>query len=167
MKLCSTCKKSKPKKDFYRNKAKKDGRQYSCKLCQKNYHKNKWYISKKKERIEQVKAYKLHKRRVNYRRVIKDYFSKGCIDCGQKDIRVLEFDHVRGVKKRLKHRRGEGVSYLLMSGYSWSVVKAEIDKCEVRCCNCHKLRTYKQFNYLKNLQDIVESYFNNLEQSEK
>ena len=99
--------------------------------------------------------------------ILKDYFSKGCIDCGEKDIRVLEFDHVRGVKKRFKHRRGEGVSFLLMNGYNWEAIKKEIDKCEVRCCNCHKLRTYEQFNYLRDMKDITEEYFNKLEQSKK
>ena len=167
MKVCSTCKESKPKRDFYVNRAKKDGRQYFCKKCQNDYHNNKWYKKKKVERVQQVKEYKLHKKRVNYRKVIKDYFSKGCIDCGEMDIRVLEFDHVRGVKKRFKHRRGEGVSFLLMNGYNWETIKKEIDKCEVRCCNCHKLRTYEQFNYLRDMRDITEEYFNKLEQSKK
>lgn len=165
MKVCSTCKVSKPKRDFYRNKSKKDGRQYSCKQCQKNYHNNKWYLDNKKKRVKQVYKTKLHRKRVSYRMIIEHYFSKGCVDCGEKDVRVLEFDHVRGTKRRFKNRRGEGVAYLVRCGYAWPSIKKEIDKCEVRCCNCHKLKTFKQFNYLKDLQDIYKEYLESLEQS--
>ena len=99
--------------------------------------------------------------------ILKDYFSKGCVDCGERDVRVLEFDHVRGVKKRFKSRRNEGVSYLVRCGYLWKTIKKEIDKCEVRCCNCHKLRTFKQFNYLNDMKDIYKEYLNKMEQSKK
>ena len=166
MKVCASCKVSKPKREFYINRAKKDGRQYSCIECQKDYHNNKWYVKKKEERVEQIRQNKLHRKRVSYRMILKDYFSKGCIDCGEKDIRVLEFDHVRGVKKRFKHRRTEGVSYLVRCGYLWSTIIKEIDKCEVRCCNCHKLKTFKEFNYLDDVKDIYKEYLNNLEQSQ-
>jgi len=166
MKVCSSCKVPKLKKEFYINRAKKDGRQYFCKECQRDYHNNTWYIKKRKDRLKQIKESKLHRRRVNYRKIINDYFSNGCFDCGEKDVRVLEFDHVRGVKKRFKSKRGEGVAYLVTNGYAWKTIKAEIDKCEVRCCNCHKLKTFKEFNYLDDVKDIYKEYLNNLEQSQ-
>ena len=123
------------------------------------------YLDNKKKRVKQVYKTKLHRKRVSYRMIIEHYFSKGCVDCGEKDVRVLEFDHVRGVKRRFKNRRGEGVAYLVRCGYAWPSIKKEIDKCEVRCCNCHKLKTFKQFNYLKDLQDIYKEYLESLEQS--
>ena len=57
-----------------------------------------------------------------------------CVDCGQTDIRVLEFDHVRG-NKTLE------VAKLLDRAISWSAIEAEIAKCEVRCANCHRIKT--------------------------
>jgi hypothetical protein len=57
-----------------------------------------------------------------------------CIDCGNPDIRVLEFDHIHG------HKVDE-ISHLLSQGYGWSAIEAEIAKCEVRCANCHRLKT--------------------------
>jgi len=36
-------------------------------------------------------------------------------------------------------------------------VKEEIDKCEVRCRNCHKERTWKENNYWKGFEDITKN----------
>lgn len=63
-----------------------------------------------------------------------------CIDCGEKNIRVLEFDHINGVKKK-------GIK--LAASHTWSIdnIKKEIRKCEIRCCNCHRIKTQIQFNW--------------------
>lgn len=37
MKTCSACKKSKPEKDFQKNRARKDGLHDKCRKCQKEY----------------------------------------------------------------------------------------------------------------------------------
>ena len=58
----------------------------------------------------------------------------GCVDCGERDIVVLDFDHVRGEKR-------ESVARLASNGHSLTTVAAEIAKCEVRCANCHRRRT--------------------------
>jgi L-lysine 2,3-aminomutase len=63
-----------------------------------------------------------------------------CLDCGETDPVVLEFDHVRGIKK-------SAVADLIRRNYSWSVVAEEIEKCEVRCANCHRLKTARDHNY--------------------
>lgn len=57
-----------------------------------------------------------------------------CIDCGEKDIRLLEFDHISGQKS-------EGIANLLSWGFNWPTLEAEIAKCEVRCANCHRIKT--------------------------
>jgi endogenous inhibitor of DNA gyrase (YacG/DUF329 family) len=53
----------------------------------------------------------------------------GCVDCGEKDLRILESDHVRGTKlgEISKMARGD-----------LSALWAELDKCETRCPNCHR-----------------------------
>ena len=60
-----------------------------------------------------------------------------CVDCGQDNIIVLDFDHVRGIKK------GDVASY---ASYGWSIVtiKEEINKCDIRCANCHRIVTHKR-----------------------
>jgi hypothetical protein len=55
-----------------------------------------------------------------------------CIDCGERDPVVLDFDH-RDAKRAnvsLLARRS-GVARL----------EAEIALCDVRCANCHRIRT--------------------------
>ena len=63
--------------------------------------------------------------------------SHPCVDCGEKDGVVLEFDHVRGVKS--KH-----IAALVANGCSVDRIRREIEKCDVRCANCHRRRTAKE-----------------------
>jgi hypothetical protein len=56
-----------------------------------------------------------------------------CVDCGERDPVVLEYDH-RGDKRC-------GVTRLAWHEYSIATIAAEIAKCEVRCGNCHRRRT--------------------------
>jgi Zn finger protein HypA/HybF involved in hydrogenase expression len=60
-----------------------------------------------------------------------------CVDCGETDIVVLEFDHI-GTKTA-------EVSALLTGGYSWDRILLEIEKCEVRCANCHRIKTSRDW----------------------
>lgn len=64
-----------------------------------------------------------------------------CVDCGESDPIVLQFDH------REPSEKSGNVSALISRGNSWSRVLAEIEKCDVRCANCHMRRTAKQFGW--------------------
>jgi transcription elongation factor Elf1 len=85
------------------------------------------------------------RRRVRTREVRKKVFAylraNPCVDCGEEDIAVLEFDHRCRVSKQ------DRVSALVCQGYSWETVKTEIDKCDVRCANCHRRRTAIQLGW--------------------
>lgn len=63
--------------------------------------------------------------------------NSSCIDCGNNDPRVLEFDHVRGTK--LGH-----ISHGIKNAWNLTKLKEEIDKCEIRCCNCHRIATIER-----------------------
>ena len=54
-----------------------------------------------------------------------------CVDCGESDPEVLDFDHVRGKKTA-------AISLLARRGYSLAKLIAEVALCEVRCANCHR-----------------------------
>jgi hypothetical protein len=54
-----------------------------------------------------------------------------CVDCGEPDIRLLEFDHVRGKKLFNVSKYKSNPKELIL----------EIAKCEVRCKSCHRKKT--------------------------
>lgn len=59
-----------------------------------------------------------------------------CVDCGETNAIVLEFDHVRD--------KDFNISDATRKGVSMKRLKAEIAKCEVRCANCHRRKTYER-----------------------
>lgn len=63
-----------------------------------------------------------------------------CVDCGETDLVVLEFDHVKGVKS---FQIGDAIS----KGINLKRVQDEVGKCEVRCANCHRIKTYKEAGF--------------------
>jgi hypothetical protein len=66
-----------------------------------------------------------------------------CVDCGESDPVVLDFDHRDASLKRAT------VSVLIWAT-SWAVVEQEMARCDVRCANCHRRRTAVQIGWRKN-----------------
>lgn len=64
--------------------------------------------------------------------------SHPCVDCGEDNPIILEFDH-RGDDKK-DFNLGD-VSH---KGTSLRRVRDEVAKCDVRCANCHRKKTYKE-----------------------
>ena len=75
--------------------------------------------------------------------------SHPCIDCGESDIVVLEFDHLKDKKNN--------IATILQNGSTLNQLKKEMLKCEVRCANCHKKKTAKQFNWYKTSGLVLEA----------
>lgn len=67
-----------------------------------------------------------------------------CVDCGESDFRVLTFDHVRGEKSF-------NLSAAASLYRSEAQVREEIEKCEVRCANCHLRMTGKRAGWYRDL----------------
>lgn len=137
MKKCKRCNETKSLSEFHKNSAKLDGVQTSCKSCRKK--ENAVHYSKTKEQhVDKRKTSALAILNAN-RRVVYDYLnSHPCIDCGNTDWRVLEFDHVRDAKEF-------NISSLI-GGYKKERLLAEMEKCDVRCANCHRLVTASRLN---------------------
>lgn len=138
---CTKCKKSKPLKDFHwRNKQKKI-KQKTCRECQKEYRKI-HYEENKEYYKNKAKKSNRKKRQINKENMMKYLEENPCVDCGEDDITVLTFDHVRGKKKA-------SISDMVKNSYSWEAIMREINKCEVRCFNCHMKRTAKRQDWAK------------------
>ena len=60
-----------------------------------------------------------------------------CIDCGEADPVVLEFDHREGERKLFN------IGESIRRSYGLARVQAEVAKCDVRCANCHRRKTYR------------------------
>lgn len=101
----------------------------------------KWYHANKERRIEQIRADKKRRMR-EVRNQVLDYLTEHpCVDCGESDPLVLEFDH------RVPAEKTDNIARLLSSATVWSRVLLEIDKCDVRCANCHRRKTAAQFGW--------------------
>lgn len=104
-----------------------------CKGCKRPYQQD-WYRrnaeSHKKNvvRDNQRRRLHLHEQVMGY---LRDH---PCVDCGETDLMVLTFDHVRDQKS---FDIGTAVGRL----FNWNVIRAEIEKCDVRCANCHMRAT--------------------------
>lgn len=69
-------------------------------------------------------------------RLLAEYLaSHPCVDCGETDIVVLEFDHIAGKRGNVR---------VLATSRTWNVVADEIAKCQVRCGNCHRRKTARE-----------------------
>lgn len=141
MKKCKTCNQELSLDNFTKRSCAPDGLDLHCKSC-KNTKAKKYYQDNPELSFKAMKRSKSY-RGVLYDIVVDHLKANLCTDCGESDIRVLEFDHVRGNKEFEIATAPHNV-------YSEQRLKEEIDKCEVRCRTCHKLRTAKQFNHLYN-----------------
>lgn len=82
---------------------------------------NAWVKARRDQRVAMISEIKL---------------AQGCTDCGYRDHPVApDFDHVRGEKL---FSVGSGVAR------RWELILAEMEKCEVVCSNCHRIRTHER-----------------------
>lgn len=141
MRICSKCKNEKDDDEFVLKCKKTGRRQTKCRGCCKEYAKE-HYRKNKPYYIKRARVFN-DKQVEKNRRLLYDYLqSKKCVDCGNSDIRVLEFDHKRGLDKR------DNVGNMLYR-YSWKTVLEEIEKCEIRCANCHRIKTMVEFGFYR------------------
>jgi hypothetical protein len=137
MKFCSTCNQTLPLGEFAPSVARRYRNGGPCKACRRVY--GMAYYRKHKARINQHRLVNMTRYRARNRANVDEYLSSHpCVDCGEPDVRVLEFDHVRGQKEG-------NVGDLVGEGLAWQRILSEISKCEVRCANCHRRKTVQQF----------------------
>lgn len=120
MRTCKDCGEKKPIKEFASAGIIK-GVQYYRKRCVKCYSK-----------FKQIRKDRLHEQYFEFKKTL------SCVECGNDDFRVLEFDHLDPACKSFNVSEG------LQKGFAFAKIEAEIDKCQVLCANCHRIKTYEE-----------------------
>ncbi len=140
LRTCRVCNEAKPLTDFPFRSLVQQTRQWICLSCQRAYTRD-WYSRNREKQI--AAAYVRRDREArNLARRIREYLADHpCVDCGESDADVLDFDHLRDKRAN--------VSRLVHTAVSWDLIVAEISKCEVRCANCHRRRTANVGGYYR------------------
>ena len=123
-KKCARCGVLKPLEDFNRLTKSPDGRQWNCRACNAA-----WHADNKAHQNKLIQQRNRRVRRENQLRLLEYLQQHPCVDCGETDPLVLDFDHVRD--------KVAAVTRIAWTS-TWTKVRAEIEKCEVRCANCHR-----------------------------
>lgn len=79
------------------------------------------YQQKKRAKLQEV------------RKKLQALLEAKCIDCGITDYRLLDFDHIDPMTKTMN------ISQKLH--LPWEQLVEEVMKCQLRCPNCHRLKT--------------------------
>lgn len=68
--------------------------------------------------------------------------SHPCVDCGEDNVLTLQFDH------RSRETKSFAIATALIRPHDYSIIRIcnEMKKCDVRCANCHQIKTSYQFN---------------------
>lgn len=124
-KYCPRCKETKSILEYNKDSNKKDSLTVYCRECSRRYYEE----NKEKAKANSKKNFKLH-----YERIILEYKTKPCADCGKTYPPVLmDFDHVP--------ERGPKLFNITNGRRAKDKLLIEIAKCDVVCAMCHRIRT--------------------------
>jgi hypothetical protein len=113
-----------------------------CRVCTRMYFRE-YYARHRQEYIVRIRKKNAAERRCNREQLVAYLRGHPCIDCGETDPVVLQFDHDDRTIKSCN------VGDLLRSRVPWARILTEIEKCSVRCANDHQRRTAEQFGWYK------------------
>lgn len=123
--------------NFHKNKSKIDGLNPNCGNCRSKYSKEIWYPKNKQIQIKRAIKTKFNRVHNLGKEINKIKLNRGCFDCGyNKHSIALDFDHI-GDKKL-------AISAMVSRGWALESILQEINKCEVRCANCHRIKTWER-----------------------
>ena len=139
MRRCCMCRQEKPEADFAFRWIATGVRQDHCRACHAAYRRQ-HYLDNREAYIRREVARMKRYREQNRVLLLAYLRSHPCVDCGQADPVLLEFDHRDPATKRREVGR-------LSMTKRWEVVATEVAKCDVRCAACHRQRTARQLNW--------------------
>lgn len=132
VKTCKGCCQALPIEAFAIRRRSTGLRQSRCRACRSNQRQDHYHRNRNRL-ITEVAARKREMKLRNMIQIVEHFTEHPCVDCGERDSLVLQFDHIRGMK-------AANVSTMIHLA-DWSRIAAEIAKCVVRCANCHHRKT--------------------------
>ncbi len=139
LRKCYRCGELKPVEGFSWRRKAKGQRDSFCRPCRSAYGKE-HYAAHKQRYIDQAQRVKEKLRRERTLLLIGYFKTHPCIDCGEDDPVVLEFDHLGEKRFNIGHA---------IAGRNWQSILDEMAKCEVVCANCHRRRTSQRRGALR------------------
>lgn len=139
LKECGKCKQSKSILEFNKSKKGIGGLHTYCKPCQKVQDKIYWNRKKKDSVRMQERQALANQRRKEAQDFIFQYLISHPCSCGESNPLFLDFDHLQN--------KSDSISNLMKKQVSIDRLKEEIEKCQVLCVKCHRLKTAKDFGW--------------------
>ena len=150
LRQCSRCHEPRPLADFRLRDVRAGKPGFYCSRCRRAYRRA-HYERNRTDYIGRA-AIGARRRREDVLLLLHAYLlDHPCVDCGETDIIVLEFDHMDPSKKTIAIGQ-------MIGRRSWSTIRKEIEKCSVRCANCHRRRTATQQGWKVRLTESPQLY---------
>lgn len=146
IKTCSICGEAKNNDNFYYRNRTKSVLHSQCKDCYTEKRRESWktYYHKHGSKYRQHAVQRNRELKASLRNKMLEYLdNKRCVECGINNPIVLEFDHIDPKTKSFSIASG------ISNTRSWESIMEEIDKCQILCANCHKIKTSKEQNWYK------------------
>ena len=140
--VCTKCGVKKDQEEFPFKSTIRNVRHAVCKDCTNIRSSDRYYDD------PQLHIPRVNQSRGNYldnnAQCVLDYLNQHpCVDCRESNPAILELDHRPGVHKV------ERVSQMVTGGYSLERIISEIEKCDVRCANCHSRKTARERGWFR------------------
>src|SRR2546423_12537917 len=142
MKTCTRCQKSQALSNFNFKNRERGILHPHCRSCSRTYAKS-HYARNTSYYTEKAKIRNRSVRRESQQRLLSYLSIHPCVDCGESDPVVLDFDH-----REIRSKR-DNIADMLKRRLSWLKIESELEKCSVRCANCHRRRTAEQFGWYR------------------
>ncbi|MGH9199497.1 MAG: hypothetical protein ACRD1T_27675, partial [Acidimicrobiia bacterium] len=140
LRRCSRCGELKALADFAFRNISAGLKGHYCRSCQADYRREHYKANRPDYITRAMEEARLRKQDVLL--LLHAYLREHpCVDCGESEPVLLDFDHVRD--------KDCEIATMIRAGRPWADIEREIAKCEVRCANCHARKTARQDGWYK------------------
>ncbi len=157
--ICTSCGRERPRDMFYRDNSTTSGLNRWCKDCIKEHRGDyfkAWEAANSVDRQGTKRVQYLNALNTFQKRIIKELgVPPLCTHCG------FEFEHLS--QMALHHRNPKTKEFSISSmlkrnpnNINWTVLKEELQKCDLVCHNCHTILTFPDFVKFSNYRAIVK-----------